>query len=651
MNRHLRRVRTLAARIGGRTARRRVRRLVADPRTPVRLRRAITDPAARRTALRRLRVELNGPPLPRRAPRRVAAQAPSRLPELPAATVPTGPVSRPGIRVAVILDPFSELALRYEWDQVTPTPLGWREELSAAPPRLLFVESAWRGNRGAWRLSMTRETGPSAELCELVQWCREQGIPSVFWNKEDPPNYDRFLQTARLFDHVLTVDADRIPDYVRDLGHDRVGLLPFGAQPRIHSPVRRGPARSYPVAFAGTYFREKHPERREQMDVLLPAAQRYGLHIYSRMEGEDARYRFPSRYEPEIVGSLPYEQMLAASTAYQVFLNVNSVTRSPSMCARRLFELSAAQTPVLSGAAASIANFFGDTVAVATTPAEADLRLGVLMAHPEIRDRQALRAHRLVFDRHLYRHRVDQVLQLAGVDTVPWGTSISVVVPTRRPGQVDHVLRVMAAQVHPDMELILVPHGFALDPQEMSARAAELGLAHVVVRPAEACLTLGACMNLGVSAAGGRYVAKVDDDNYYAPHYLSDLVRAFAYSDADVVGKWAHYVHLASSGATLLRFEKAEHRYTDLVQGGTLLMPRDLAVRLPFEDLLRRVDTTFLEKVRRAGGRVYSADRFNFVSMRSASPEQHTWGIQDDEILTRSSRLLFYGDARDHATV
>ncbi len=131
-------------------------------------------------------------------------------------------------------------------------PTTWRGLLGAHPVDLLFVESAWNGNGGAWRLAMTGPDGPSAELRALVDWCRGQGVPTVFWNKEDPPNYDLFLETARLFDHVFTVDADRLEDYRRDLGHDRVALLPFGAQPRLHNPVRRGGGRARPVAFAGT---------------------------------------------------------------------------------------------------------------------------------------------------------------------------------------------------------------------------------------------------------------------------------------------------------------------------------------------------------------------------------------------------------------
>ena len=80
---------------------------------------------------------------------------------LPALTLPAGPIARPGLRVAVILDDFSRLGFHYEWNQVLVTPDDWRHELSEQPD-LLFVESAWRGNHGAWQFAMTGENAPSA---------------------------------------------------------------------------------------------------------------------------------------------------------------------------------------------------------------------------------------------------------------------------------------------------------------------------------------------------------------------------------------------------------------------------------------------------------------------------------------------------------
>jgi spore maturation protein CgeB len=586
---------------------------------------------------------------------RNAARTRWRRPEIPDFPLPEVVPARP-VTAAVILDPFSELAFGYEWRQVTFGPDDWRQVLATSMPDLLFVESAWQGNNGQWRLHLTEQ--PSEELRALVSWCRDAGIPTVFWNKEDPPNYDLFLETAKLFDQVFTVDADRIPHYQRDLGHDRVDLLPFAAQPRLHNPVQRGPVqrgpvrrspgREYDVAFAGTWFADKHASRREQLELLLTPARDHGLHIWSRLQNEDRRYRFPHRYRQHVVGSLPYERMLGAYTSYKLFLNVNSVTTSKTMCSRRLFELSAAQTPVVTTPAASVEPFFGADVEVVRDEAEARAAIEVLLAHEDLRDRMALRAHRRVYDEHLVTHRVDTVLRAIDRDTPVATPTVSAIVPTIRPGQLDHVLRQVGTQTWPHLQLVLVLHGIDVPP-DLEARARDAGVTDLVVRRADADVTLGAALNLGVQAADGQLVAKLDDDNLYLPDYLTDLVRALDYSGADVAGKWAHFVHLEASRLNLLRFAEHEHRFTDLVQGGTLLTGRDLAAELRFEDLPRRVDTTFLHKVRRGGGTVYSADRFNFVSVRRADPAGHTWHVTERDLLRRSSRLLFHGAPHPHA--
>jgi len=620
--------------------------LAKDPRQRRRIADVLADPQRRRRAIGRV-----GTTAWRALPH------PSRRPSvrIPQPALPDGPENRPGLTAAVILDPFSALAFRYEWNQLAIRPEDWSQMLSATPPDLLFVESAWNGNDGAWRLHMTRPDAPSDELRALTDWCRQRGVPTVFWNKEDPPNYERFLETAKLFDQVFTVDAERLPAYRADLGHDRVALLPFAAQPRVHNPIQRGNGREHGVAFAGTYFADKHPLRRAQMDYVLDPAREFGLHIYSRMQHGDARYRFPARFVPYVVGSLPYEQMLGAYGSYKVFLNVNSVTESPSMCARRLFEISAAQTPIVTAPAASVEPFFGDTVAVVADAEQTSTALGALLQHPELRDRTALQAHRQVFDEHLFTHRVGTVLAGVGIPDpappAPGREPISAVVATNRPHQLDHVLSVVGRQRHPRVQLVLVHHGFDVDESDVRARAHEAGVDDVVVRPADSGLSLGACLNLGIEAADGVYVAKMDDDNLYGEHYLTDLVRAFSYTDAEVVGKWAHYAHLSGTGTNLLRFPHAEHRYVRLVQGGTIVIRRETIAAIGFADLPRQVDTTLLERVADDGGRVYSADRFNFVSMRDSEGGGHTWTISDQELLAKPSRLPFYGDPRAHVMV
>ncbi|MGD8149474.1 hypothetical protein [Ornithinimicrobium sp. Y1694] len=140
--------------------------------------------------------------------------------------------------MGIIADEFTRLCLQYEWDQLELDRKSWREQLAEQPIELLFVESAWNGNSGSWKYALTGSKAPWPELVELVAHCREQGIPTVFWNKEDPVHFEDFLDSAALFDCVLTTEADLIPQYVARLGHDRVAAMPFAAASWIHNPVR-----------------------------------------------------------------------------------------------------------------------------------------------------------------------------------------------------------------------------------------------------------------------------------------------------------------------------------------------------------------------------------------------------------------------------
>jgi hypothetical protein len=247
---------------------------------------------------------------------------------------------------------------------------------------------------------------------------------------------------------------------------------------------------------------------------------------------------------------------------------------------------------------------------------------------------------------HTYGHRVAVILDEPAPDR-----SVSAVVPTNRPHELDNVLANVGRQAHPDTELVLVLHGFETDHADLRARAAAAGVRHLEVVSAPGHLTLGACLQRGVEAAGGRYVAKIDDDNFYGEHYLTDLVDALEASGAGIAGKWAHYVWLRSTGAVVLRYPDAEHSWARRIQGGSMLFDAEVVRGLGFSDLPRGVDSDILDRAILDGVRIWSADRFNFVSVRGTDRTAHTWTPADAAFLTASGRLAFYGDPRSQVEV
>lgn len=571
-----------------------------------------------------------------------------------------------GLRVAVILDDFSMLAWSYEFETVAVTPSAWREQLAEQPVDLLLVESAWHGNSDAWQYQLTGSKAPSQPLRELVDHCRAFAIPTVFWNKEDPPHFEDFLDTAKLFDQVFTTDVTLLPRYREELGHDHVAVLPFAAQSAVHNPIRpQHGHQERDVAFAGMYFAHKFPERREQMEYLLGGAldasgrMDTGLEIFSRFLGDDERYQFPGELGDRVVGSLSYERMLTAYKAYKVFLNVNSVTTSPSMCARRIFEITASGTPVVSAPSPAIGEFFtADEVPQVTSREEAAHTVRALARSRELRDRTVHLAQRRIWHEHTYTHRARTVLEAAGMGEkagrlgLPGGSglpAVSVLAVTNRPGQLEHLVDQVARQAGVERQLLLVTHGFEAE-ESVAERARELGIENVVVMEGPESWSLGACLNAAVWRADGQVCTKMDDDDLYGEFYLHDLLRAREFSGADVVGKHAHYMYLAGAEATLLRFPWMEHRFTDRIMGPTITAEREVFAAHPFEEISRGEDTAFLESVTAAGGRIYSADRFNFTQMRHGEAGGHAWSASDRELMA-SADVAWFGRNDGHVEV
>jgi len=323
--------------------------------------------------------------------------------------------------------------------------------------------------------------------------------------------------------------------------------------------------------------------------------------------------------------------------------------------------------------------------AVATAATEQDFRAELVarLHQPELRDREGLRLRRAVLDGHTWAHRGAEIADVVsirprssaystsraavGLDTgsvveeracerleTPYSTSersVSAIVPTNRVHELDNVLANLGRQRHTDTELVLVLHGLEVDEAELRKRAADAGVTNLELVAAPASHTLGACLNAGIERASGEVIAKLDDDNHYGANYLTDLLHGFETSGAEIVGKWAHYVWLQATGAVVLRYPDAEHTYQRRIQGGSMLFDGDLLRALCFADLPRAVDSDVLDRALAEGVKVWSGDRFNYVSIRGVDRTAHTWTVSDASFLTASGRLEFYGDPRPHVEV
>lgn len=573
--------------------------------------------------------------------------------------LPSPPAASSGLVALAAVSERLRVGLAPEWVVRSADGTSWRAQLEQPPtPRLVLLEWTPAGVPGLER----------ADLAQLVAGARATGVPVVVWATDSsrrPWPADHPVTEA---DHVLA-DDERTARAWTELSGREVGTLWPAASPVVHSPALTGSTtrRQEAVAVVTPHLENLHHFAHlppDNVDVWVPpslpvpgpeddAPPSPGAAAAGEAERRAAERLRALRTDAVVRRAL--DGRVPALGHYRSVTGLEGGTGS----GWPLVEASMAATPlVLDEETAALLP--PDLVGAHTRPESTDeLRLDATarLWQRELVEREGLVASRTARRAHTFAHRARALAAVAGCaeegSSEPDRT-VSVVVPTNRPHELDNVIANVARQDETprgNVQLVLVLHAVDVDEAGLRNRIRAAGIEHFEVLRADASQTLGACMNLGIDAAAGRYVAKVDDDNYYGRHYLSDLVDAFTYTDAGIVGKWAHYVWLRSSGAVLLRNRHSEYRDERLVQGGTIVLRRDVARELRFGDLPRAVDTDLLNRARDAGVRVFSADRFNFVSIRGLDRHAHTWPIADTALMNRAGELLFFGDPREHVDV
>jgi FkbM family methyltransferase len=425
------------------------------------------------------------------------------------------------LRVACIFDEFTYHSFAPECDLLQLRADTWQAQVDAFKPDFVFVESAWRGGDDTWHLKVSTV---APELIGLLEWAGQTGVPTAFWCKEDPVHFVRFMPVARLVDHVFTTDIDCIPRYMAALGHRRVHLLPFAAQPALHHPVETIP-REDAFCFAGSYYR-KYPERQVDFHALVEVGRKLrSVVIYDRnsRRPQPHDFNYPDEYRAELRDALDYAEVDRAYKGYRYGITVNTIKQSQTMFARRAFELMACNTVVVSNFSRGLRMFFGDLVVSSDDRHELARQLTPVCA--DDRRYRALRLYglRAVLSQHTYAHRIASVAScLSGHEVRPPRPRVALVAEVVTTEQARRVVDAVARQTWSDGALILV------GPADTAV--AGDGARYVADRS-----------GLAPALAGFDHVAVLDPDDHHGPDYLGDLALATTFARGTGVTKAAHF--------------------------------------------------------------------------------------------------------------
>jgi glycosyltransferase involved in cell wall biosynthesis len=150
-------------------------------------------------------------------------------------------------------------------------------------------------------------------------------------------------------------------------------------------------------------------------------------------------------------------------------------------------------------------------------------------------------------------------------------------------------------------ELIVIDDGERSVERLCAGRA---DVRYLRVRP----MNLGAKLNLGIEAARGRLIQKIDDDDYYGPRLLAQAERALRGTDPErTLATRCCFLTLVGAGRTL---RHSGHGWTP---GGAFCFDRALWRRTPFQDRAVSEDAHLLKDHRPEVIRICDAEQYIVV--------------------------------------
>ena len=418
------------------------------------------------------------------------------------------------LKVAAVMDEFTLGNFQSECDLLEVTSDKWMEQLKEFKPDLFFLESAWKGKDSSWYKKIANG---SKELYELSDYCHEHGIPIIFWNKEDPVYTDTFMSAASCADFVFTTDFDCIERYKRTLQHNNVYLLHFSAQPLVHNPLEIHQRKDM-FCFAGAYY-HRYKERSMVFDAFADVFEKgKGLEIYDRNLGHARpEHAFPQRYNKMIVGTLKADDIHIAYKGYNYGINMNSVSSSQTMFARRVFELLASNTVSVGNYSRGTKNLFGDLTVCTNSADTMKKHLDRYCGTQENYRKYRLLGLRKVLSEHLCEDRLGFIAKCV------FGRDM------RKP--LPDVVIVSGAETQEEKERVKK----SFERQTYSKKTL--------------VFNCGESLNLPDDVMKNAFIGAMSPDDYYGKNYLLDLVLSVRYSGADGFGKNCFYALREKEGA------------------------------------------------------------------------------------------------------
>ncbi|MGG3682497.1 glycosyltransferase [Aeribacillus sp. FSL K6-3256] len=366
---------------------------------------------------------------------------------------------------------------------------------------ILLIATAWKGLENDWKgLGNPKISKVRKDIFQVIDFFKKQGVKIVFYSKEDPTNYEYFVDIAQKCDYIFTTAAEKVDDYKRDCKNNNVFVLEFGVNPVYNNPIGITSVKKYDGAlFAGSWY-NKYPHRQHDTTTIFDGVIEAGHHLkiidrnyWLNLE----QYFFPVKYLKYISPSMEHEDLQSLLKMYIWAINLNTVKYSESMFANRVFEMQAMGNLILSNYSLGM-NFLFPNIFIVHDKEEVKFIMNSL-TDIELYMLQ-MDGVRKVLREHTTFHRISYLLQKIGFQQfeIPKRT-VAVVANEKN----KHILDSFERQTYPYKKLVTIDE-----------------------------LT---------EDNNFDYITFFNEKYFYGEYYLEDLVNGFKYTNSSYITKDSYY--------------------------------------------------------------------------------------------------------------
>lgn len=358
--------------------------------------------------------------------------------------------------------------------------------------------TAWKGIDDSWKNSASPNNDRRLRLRNFIKNLKSQGIPTIFYSKEDPVNYELFKNVSLECDLIFTSATEMVPKYKKYAGHENVYTLQFGVNPYYHNPIgtrsKFAMESKDEVIFAGSWL-QKYPTRNKEAAMILDGvlnAEKPLTIIDRNLELKVEKYLFPDKYIPNLTYPVSHNDLMNIHKLYRWAINLNSVKYSETMFANRIFELQAFGNLLISNYSVGVNNQFPNVFMINNG---VDVN-PILNNYTEYDYNEfSAKGIRNVFRNHTTFHRINQIEK-----------------------------KLFSNSLIENEKSILVVNQSPESNELANSIDRQLNVNKVVVNKGELNNNL---------LEEYDFIAFMSEDNIYGEYYLEDLLTVFKYTDVE----------------------------------------------------------------------------------------------------------------------